>query len=125
MKLRYIVIVLAGVVMLAGCSAKTGNPVLKGSESGINDQMRPLKTKGDVKNTFGEPDLIFTKDKVETFEYRRIDGDGRYQWLIPILGWVMSWWQDTFTYEETNLFVRFDGEKVKDWKVLETGGTTN
>ena len=123
MKMTHIVLV--SIALLSGCSTKAGNPVLEGSESGINRQMEPLKKKADVRNTFGAPDLVFQKDGVETYEYRRIDGHGQYYWMIPVMGWIISWFDDNFSYEETNLFVRFDGQdKVKDWKVLQTDGTT-
>jgi hypothetical protein len=116
---------LAAAVLLAGCMAKTGNPVLKGSESGINRQMEPLRTKSAVRGNFGTPDLVFQKEGLETYEYRRIDGNGRYHWMIPVFGWFMAMFQDRFAYEETNLFVRFDSkDNVEDWRVIQTGGTT-
>jgi len=54
-----------------------------------------------------------------------IDGSGKYYWLFPVLGYFVSWFDSNFSYEETNLFVRFDKDNVKDWKVLQTGGTFN
>ena len=112
--------------LLCGCSAKTGNPVMKGSESGINRQMQPLKTKSAVRDMFGAPDLIFQKDGAETYEYRRVDGHGQYYWIFPIIGWMISWFDSNFSYEETNLFVKFDGkDNVKDWKVLQTSGSSD
>jgi len=119
-------VILISVLAVAGCSAKTGNPVLEGSESGIKRQMQPLQTKSDVRDKFGNPDLVFKKDGLEAYEYKRIDGGGRYQWLIPILGYIMSIWQDRYTYEETNLFIKFDSQdRVKDWSVIQSGGTAN
>jgi len=119
-------LILISVLLVAGCVSKTGNPVLAGSESGISRQMQPLHTKNEVRDKFGSPDLIFQKDGVETYEYKRIDGSGRHHWLIPIIGYIMAIWQDRYTYEETNLFIRFDGKDyVKDWNIIQTGGTAN
>lgn len=124
MKLNHIIIL--SVALLCGCAAKTGNPVMKDSESGLNRQMEPLKTKADVRDIFGAPDLVFQKDNLEVYEYRRIDGHGQYYWLFPVIGWFISLFDDRFTYEETNLFVRFDKKDyVKDWNMLQTGGTMN
>ncbi|MDR2686031.1 MAG: hypothetical protein LBB23_04670 [Rickettsiales bacterium] len=122
MKLYYILILGA---LTAGCHAKMGNPVMNRSESGINEQMQPLKTKAEVRETFGDPDLVFQKGGAETYEYKRVDGRGRLHWLIPVIGPIISIFQDDFTFEETNLFVRFNKDKVKDWSVIQSGGTTD
>lgn len=119
--IKYMLITL----VLAGCINSTGNRVLDDSKSGIDDQMENISTRAQVKSTFGRPNLIFDKDGVETYEYKRIDGSGRHVWLVPIFGYVLSWIQDDYSYEETNLFVRFDGDKVKDYQVVQSGGTTN
>lgn len=113
-------------VMLCACSARVGNMKMGTTESRIARQMATLETKDDVRNSFGTPNLIFTRDGHEYYEYKTVTGHGRYHWMIPIVGWIMSWWQDTFTYRETNLFVGFDGnDTIRDWNVIQTHGTTN
>ncbi|MDR1027234.1 MAG: hypothetical protein LBL46_02345 [Rickettsiales bacterium] len=109
---------------LAACSAKVGNPAIARTESGISDQMETLATKSQVRAAFGAPNLSFEKDGVETYEYKTIRGNGRHHWLIPVVGWVMEWWQDDYSYGETNLFVRFDKkDNVSGFQVIKTGGT--
>lgn len=112
--------------VLGGCNARVGNMKMGTSESRISRQMSTLETKSDVREAFGTPNLIFTRDGKEYYEYKTITGHGRYHWMIPVVGWIMSAWQDTFTYRETNLFVGFDKEdSVSDWNVVQTHGTTN
>jgi hypothetical protein len=109
-----------------GCSAKIGNANLASSESGIERQMRDVKTKSDARSVFGTPNLVFEKDNFETYEYKRISGAGRYHWLIPVFGGIASLWQDTYTYTETNLFITFEkDDAVRNWNVVRTGGTTD
>ena len=44
--------------------------------------------------------------------------------MIPLIGWVMSWFQDNYTFEETNLFIGFDKSgKVVDYDIIQSGGT--
>lgn len=112
--------------VLCGCNGRVGNMKLGTSEYKIEHQMSGLETKADVRDAFGTPNLIFDKEGREYYEYKTITGHGRYHWMIPVVGWVMSWWQDTFTYCETNLFVGFDADdKIADWDVVQTRGTTN
>jgi hypothetical protein len=119
-------LILPMVAILAACGARTGNMNMKSSESGIEKQMAGIETKKQVRDMLGSPNLVFYVGDVENYEYKTIDGDGRYQWLMPIFGYIMSWWQDNYSYDETNLFVRFDkNDKVLDYKVITTGGTAN
>lgn len=112
--------------LLFACSATTGNLKLETSESGIKNQMAGLTTKAEVREKFGRPDLVFEKNGQEYYEYKTITGSGRYHFLLPLIGWVMSWFQDTYTYEETNLFIGFDkADKISDYNVIQTGGTMN
>lgn len=124
--MKNILIVLALAVVVCGCNAKIGNSKLGSSESRISTQMKEVQTKSDARKTFGTPNLIFDKDNSEIYEYKTISGAGRYHWMIPIAGWITSWWQDSYTYTETNLFIAFDKtDKVENWNVIRTGGTTN
>jgi hypothetical protein len=124
MKKIFIILVLG--IAAAGCSAKIGNSKLGSSISGIEKQMTDVKTKSEARAAFGTPNLIFDRDDSETYEYKTIRGAGRYHWMIPVVGWIMSAWQDDYTYTETNLFIAFDKkDKVKNWNVIKTGGTTN
>lgn len=113
-------------VFAVGCSNTVGNKNMGTSESTITRQMADVKTKSDARNVFGTPNLVFDKGDDEVHEYKVVKGAGRYHWMIPFFGWVMSWWQDDYTYRETNLFITYDaGGNVKDWDVIQTGGTTN
>ena len=124
MKKVFIILVLAGSV--CACSAKIGNTKMGSSESAITEQMKDVKTKADARSTFGTPNLIFDRNTAEVYEYRKITGSGRYHWLIPVVGWMTTWWQDSYTYRETNLFIAFDkNDKIIDWNVIKTGGTTD
>lgn len=113
------------IVAVAGCSARFGNPVLGRSSSKIDRQMAGVQTRADVREKFGTPNLIFDRDGVEYYEYKTVRGHGRYHWMIPVVGWIMSWWQDSYTYRETNLYVGFDGDMVKSYDVIQTSGTVN
>ncbi|MDR0726670.1 MAG: hypothetical protein LBF37_01250 [Rickettsiales bacterium] len=124
MKKIFIILVMG--LAVTACSNKIGNTRLGSSESRIEKQMKEIKTKSDARATFGTPNLIFDKDASEIYEYKTISGSGRYHWMIPVVGWITSWWQDTYTYTETNLFIAFDkNDKVKSWNVVKTGGTTD
>ena len=120
------ILLLISIVMLSACSTTIGNKELKTSKSGISSQMKELKTKNELKAKFGSPYLIFSKDSNEVYEYRKINGSGRYHWLVPIAGWIVSAFQDDYTFRETNLFVYFDKkDNIKDYKVVRTTGTSN
>lgn len=119
--LKYILIS----IILAGCASSTGNLALEDSKSGIDKQMTAIHTRTDARRKFGSPALVFEKGGLETYEYKRIDGNGRYIWMMPVIGYFMSWLQDTYSYEETNLFIRFQGDNVKDYSIVQSGGTTN
>jgi hypothetical protein len=124
MKNIFVILVLGFAV--CGCSEKIGNSKLAYSESGIERQMSGVKTKSDARSKFGTPNLIFDRNEAEVYEYKTIDGSGRYHWMIPIIGGLMSLWQDAYTYTETNLFIAFDkNDDVKSWNVVQTGGTTD
>lgn len=111
---------------LTGCSATTGNMKIGTSQFEIENQMASLTTKQDVRDKFGTPNLIFHKNNQEYYEYKYVTGHGRYHWLIPVVGWVASWFQDRYTYTETNLFIGFDtAGNIKDWNTVKTGGTFN
>jgi hypothetical protein len=111
---------------LAACSAKTGNLSIGRTKSGISDQMENLATKRRVRQAFGAPNLVFQKNGLEIYEYKTIRGNGRHHWLIPVAGYVMKWWQDDYSYGETNLFIQFDeADNVADFQVIKTGGTAN
>lgn len=119
-------IVLCLTVVLLGCSATTGNLKLESSSEDIRGQMAPLANKADVRQKFGTPNLIFEKNGLEYYEYKNVSGHGRYEWLFPILGWMISWFEDTYVYTETNLFVGFNkAGEIKDWNVVQTKGTYN
>ena len=79
-----------------------------------------------IRQKFGTPNLIFEKDGLEYYEYKNVSGHGRYEWLFPLLGWIISWFEDTYVYTETNLFVGFNKSgEIKDWNVVQGSGTYN
>ena len=120
------ILFLISIVLVSACSMTIGNKELRSSRSGINSQMKEIKTKTELKAKLGSPYLIFSKDSNEVYEYRKIKGAGRYHWLIPIVGWIVSAFQDNYTFTETNLFVSFDKkDNIKDYKVVKTGGTSD
>lgn len=124
--MKKIFAILCLTVALAGCSNTIGNRNMPTSQSAVDAQMSQLVTKPQVREKFGTPNLIFEKNNLEVYEYKQVSGAGRYHWLLPVIGWITSWWQDDYTYTETNLFITFDkNDKVQEWKLLETGGTTN
>ncbi|MBD5391335.1 hypothetical protein HDR66_00855, partial [bacterium] len=106
--MKKIMVLMITVLVLGGCGARVGNMKMGTSQNRIARQMESVNTKSDVRDTFGTPNLVFERDGREYYEYKTVTGHGRYHWMLPIVGWVMSWWQDTFTYRETNLFVGFD-----------------
>lgn len=117
-------IVLCLSVILLGCSTTTGNLKLETSPNNIREQMSSLTDKADVRQKFGTPNLIFEKNGLEYYEYKNVSGHGRYEWLLPILGWMISWFEDTYVYTETNLFVGFGKDGlIEDWNVVQTKGT--
>ncbi|GHT58749.1 hypothetical protein FACS18945_4840 [Bacteroidia bacterium] len=124
--MKKILTILSVTVMLYGCSGTIGNKNMPTSKSSAERQMTGMTTKAEVRKELGTPNLVFEKNGMEAYEYKSISGAGRYHWLIPITGYIMSFWQDDYTYTETNLFIFFDkSDKVKDWELLRTGGTTN
>lgn len=124
--MRHFFAILGLCFFLTNCSATTGNMKIGTSQSEIESQMAGLATKQDVRDKFGTPNLIFYKNNQEYYEYKYVTGHGRYHWLIPVLGWVMSWFQDSYAYTETNLFIGFDkAGNIKDWNTVKTGGTFN
>lgn len=119
-------IILCLTIVLLGCSTTTGNLKLETSSEGVHKQMADLTTKEDVRQRFGTPNLIFEKDDLEYYEYKNISGHGRYEWLFPVLGWIISWCQDTYIYTETNLFIGFNKNgEIENWDVVQTQGTFN
>lgn len=124
--MRIFFIMLSLVLFLTSCSATTGNMKIGTSQAEIESQMAELATKNDVREKFGTPNLIFYKNNQEYYEYKYVTGHGRYQWLIPVLGWMMSLFQDNYTYTETNLFIGFNktGE-IENWNTVKTSGTFN
>ncbi len=122
--MRKFAIFLITACMLMGCAGRVGNTVLGTSQYKIEQQMSDIKNRDQAREFFGSPNLIFDQDGMEYYEYKTITGHGRYHWLIPVAGWIMSWWQDTFVYRETNLFIGFDGAgNVEKWNVIQTRGT--
>ncbi len=118
--------ILLTAVFLFGCSAATGNLKLENTPEDVRGQMAPLNDKADVRQKFGTPNLIFEKDGLEYYEYKNVSGHGRYHWLLPVIGWFVSLFQDNYTYTETNLFIGFDKSgKIADWNVIRTEGTFN
>ena len=111
-------------IVLTSCSTTIGNEKLADSRIRIENQMDGVSSKTDAREKFGTPNLVFQKNNLEYYEYRKIYGAGRYHWLIPLIGWVMSWFQDNYTFEETNLFIGFDKSgKVVDYDIIQSGGT--
>ncbi len=117
-------LLLAAILVLSSCSTTIGNTKLADSRSQIESQMTEVASKAEVRKKFGTPNLVFQKNNLEYYEYRKIHGAGRYHWMIPLAGWVMSWFQDTYTFEETNLFIGFDKSgKIADYDIIQSGGT--
>lgn len=111
-------------VVLLGCSTTTGNLKLETSSDNIRVQMAPLSNKTDVRQKFGTPNLIFEKNGLEYYEYKNISGHGRYEWLFPLLGWLIACFEDAYVYTETNLFIGFNKTgMIEDWNVIQTKGT--
>jgi uncharacterized protein YceK len=126
MVMKKILMILVAGALMSGCANTVGNKNMGASESKIAQQMSTVKTKSDARKTFGTANLVFDKGAGEVHEYKVVSGAGRYHWMIPVAGWVMSLWQDDYTYQETNLFITYDNNgNVKDWNVIRTGGTTN
>ena len=118
------VLLVIAMIVLTSCSTTIGNKKLADSRIRIENQMDGVSSKSEVREKFGTPNLVFQKDNLEYYEYRKISGAGRYHWMIPLIGWVMSWFQDNYTFEETNLFIGFDKSgKVVDYDIIQSGGT--
>lgn len=119
-------IVLFAAIFLFGCSTTTGNLKLESTPEDIRGQMAPLTNKVETRQKFGTPNLIFEKDGLEYYEYKKVSGHGRYEWLLPIVGWFISFFQDNYAFTETNLFIGFDKTgKIADWDVIQSEGTFN
>ncbi len=117
-------LLLVAILVLSSCSTTIGNTKLADNRSQIESQMTEVASKAEVRKKFGTPNLVFQKNNLEYYEYRKIHGAGRYHWMIPLVGWVMSWFQDTYTFEETNLFIGFDKSgKIADYDIIQSGGT--
>ncbi len=117
-------LLLVAILVLSSCSTTIGNTKLADNRSQIESQMTEVASKAEVRKKFGTPNLVFQKNNLEYYEYRKIYGAGRYHWMIPLVGWVMSWFQDTYTFEETNLFIGFDKSgKIADYDIIQSGGT--
>lgn len=124
--MKNVIIFVTALFVVAGCSAKIGNSKLETNRSAIEKQMSDKSTKTDIREQYGTPNLIFDQGGRETYEYKVINGAGRYHWMIPVWGWIAPIWQDSYTFKETNLFVTFDkNDKIKDWKIIQTSGTTD
>ncbi|MDR0449498.1 MAG: hypothetical protein LBG89_03520, partial [Rickettsiales bacterium] len=108
---------------LAACTQTIGNEKLGTSKPKIDKQMTDAKTKADVRDIYGAPSLTFKKDGAEVYEYTRVDGSGRHAWLIPVYGFVVSFWQDDFSYDITSLYVKMDAkDNIKDYNVVRASG---
>jgi len=119
------ILMILAIASLAACSNTTGNQKLD-TKTTIDAQMRSAKDKAAVQSMYGAPDLTFQQDGGDVYEYKKVDGSGRYNWLIPVWGWFAAYWQDDYAYRATSLFVYFDNTgNVKNWNVVETSGTTN
>ena len=117
-------LLLVAILVLSSCSTTIGNTKLADNRSQIESQMTEVASKAEVRKKFETPNLVFQKNNLEYYEYRKIHGAGRYHWMIPLVGWVMSWFQDTYTFEETNLFIGFDKSgKIADYDIIQSGGT--
>ena len=117
-------LLLIALIILSSCSTTIGNTKLGSNRNQIESQMAEVTSKSEAREKFGTPNLVFQKNNLEYYEYRKIYGAGRYHWLIPVVGWVMSWFQDDYTYEETNLFIGFaKSGKVADYDIIQSGGT--
>lgn len=118
------VLLVIAMIVLTSCSTTIGNKKLADSRIRIENQMDGVSSKTDAREKFGTPNLVFQKDNLEYYEYRKISGAGRYHWMIPLIGWVMSWFQDNYTFEETNLLIGFDKSgKIADYEIVQSGGT--
>lgn len=118
------VLLFAVMIFLTACSTTIGNTKMADTRSKIENQMIGVSSKSEARETFGTPNLVFQKNNLEYYEYRKISGAGRYHWMIPLIGWVMSWFQDSYTFEETNLFIGFDKSgKIADYEIVQSGGT--
>ena len=117
-------LLLIALIILSSCSITIGNTKLGSNRNQIESQMAEVTSKSEAREKFGTPNLVFQKNNLEYYEYRKISGAGRYHWLIPVVGWVMSWFQDDYTYEETNLFIGFaKSGKVADYDIIQSSGT--
>ena len=117
-------LLLIALIILSSCSTTIGNTKLGSNRNQIESQMAEVTSKSEAREKFGTPNLVFQKNNLEYYEYRKISGAGRYHWLIPVVGGVMSWFQDDYTYEETNLFIGFaKSGKVADYDIIQSGGT--
>ena len=117
-------LLLIALIILSSCSTTIGNTKLGSNRNQIESQMAEVTSKSEAREKFGTPNLVFQKNNLEYYEYRKISGAGRYLWLIPVVGWVMYWFQDDYTYEETNLFIGFaKSGKVADYDIIQSGGT--
>lgn len=118
------VLLVIAMIVLTSCSTTIGNKKLADNRIRIESQMTEVSSKSEVREKFGTPNLVFQKNNLEYYEYRKISGAGRYHWMIPLIGWVMSWFQDNYTFEETNLFIGFDKSgKIADYEIVQSGGT--
>jgi len=117
-------ILFTALFFLTACSATTGNVRLGDSRFEINEQMKNIKTVDDADALFGKHYLRFAKNGKDCYEYRRVSGSGRYFWLFPVLGKIVSLFQDPYVYEQTSLFVLSDKSgKVDGYDIIETKGT--
>lgn len=122
--MKKLLTILFATAIVSGCSGTIGNKNMPTSKSKAEKQMPEMTTKAAVREKLGSPNMVFDKDGAEVYEYKSISGHGRYHWLIPIVGYVMYQWQDTYAYTETNLMVTFDKkDKVKSWEIIKTSGT--
>lgn len=122
--MRKFLLCLSVLFLVSACSTTTGNLEIGTSESKMQDSIVGLGTKRDVRDKFGVPNLVFEKDGLEYYEYKNVSGHGRYNWLLPIVGRLMYYFQDTYVYRENNLFIGFDKSgNIVDWKTIHTGGT--
>lgn len=117
-------IMFSALFFLSACSAVTGNARLGDSRFEIDAQMKNVQTVNDADALFGKHYLRFSKNGRDCYEYRRVSGSGRYIWLLPVLGKIISLFQDPYVYSQTSLFVLSDKSgKVESYDVVETGGT--
>ena len=73
--MKKILLVIA-MIVLTSCSTTIGNKKLADSRIRIENQMDGVSSKTDAREKFGTPNLVFQKNNLEYYEYRKIYGAG-------------------------------------------------